>query len=142
MATFGARAAHGCVGRYLAGAAAFALLLPFPVVNNSRCCVQVDILRPLTTAQMAAVAEAVEEHEFASGQDIITQGDRNAKHFYIVVEGTVDVLVDGKAVAKLEGGQFFGERALLVRCASACVRWLVGASEHRACGRLLGDLRD
>jgi len=83
---------------------------------------KVNILKPLTTEQMTSIAEAVTEEEFAEGENIITQGDTDAKHFYIIESGSVDVIVNGNKMVTLTDGQFFGERALLVSYTSSVVR--------------------
>eukprot|EP00750_Incisomonas_marina_P006115 INCI14328.2.p1 GENE.INCI14328.2~~INCI14328.2.p1 ORF type:complete len:691 (-),score=99.74 INCI14328.2:576-2468(-) len=107
---------------------------------------KVDILQPLTMPQMAAVAEAVTQQSFAKGEDIIRQGDPDAKHFYIVISGSVDVLVDGHKQASLGEGQFFGERALLVeeprnatcRCSTAVQCYVLNRHHFES---ILGSLQ-
>jgi CRP-like cAMP-binding protein len=47
------------------------------------------------------------------GKAIVKQGDEGDA-FYVVSEGTLQVDVDGKVVAKLEHGAFFGEIAALL----------------------------
>jgi len=52
------------------------------------------------------------EAPFEDGKEIIVQGEAN-NTFYVIKSGTVSVMQDGKELAKLTAGQFFGERALL-----------------------------
>ena len=46
------------------------------------------------------------------GRELTHQGGRGYE-FIVVLEGTVDVLIDGKVVATCGAGDFFGEMALL-----------------------------
>ena len=50
---------------------------------------------------------------YLPGDDIISQGDTTSREMYLLVRGTVKVLVDEVEVADLEEGSFFGENALL-----------------------------
>ncbi len=57
-----------------------------------------------------------------SGEAVFRQGD-TADRFYVVIDGTVDIEVDGSSVAQLGAGDFFGETALLINsCRTATVR--------------------
>jgi len=53
---------------------------------------------------------------FQQGESILTQGEKG-ESFYILTEGEVEVIVNGKQVAKLKGtaskAEIFGERAIL-----------------------------
>ena len=62
---------------------------------------------------------------FRAGETIIRQGSKETQHFYIVVSGLVDLLVDeedGSRVylASIGPGDYFGERALLVEEENSC----------------------
>lgn len=46
------------------------------------------------------------------GETVLLQGSK-ADHFYIITHGLFDVLVDGKKVAQLKAGDFFGELAFI-----------------------------
>ena len=48
-----------------------------------------------------------------SGDVVVKQGD-DGSAFFIVSDGTLEVLVDDRPVAKLERGAFFGEIAALL----------------------------
>lgn len=49
---------------------------------------------------------------FAAGTAIFRQGDLG-DYMYVIMEGEVDVLVDGKYVRTLKDGEVFGEMALI-----------------------------
>ena len=68
-------------------------------------------------AHMRAVMEAFNSRNVAAEEEIITQGDAG-DHFYVIIEGAFDVLIDTNAgeptkVARLRRGEYFGEIALL-----------------------------
>ena len=58
------------------------------------------------------MALALESESFESGAVIIREGEKG-DNFYIIEDGTVEVQKEGKKVADLSVGQFFGEKALL-----------------------------
>ena len=65
-------------------------------------------LAPDRLAELALAASAVRAHR---GADITRQGDYGDR-FYVALEGSVAITVDGAPVATLEAGDSFGERAL------------------------------
>eukprot|EP00928_Gymnodinium_smaydae_P064186 TRINITY_DN47595_c0_g1_i1.p1 TRINITY_DN47595_c0_g1~~TRINITY_DN47595_c0_g1_i1.p1 ORF type:complete len:788 (-),score=198.12 TRINITY_DN47595_c0_g1_i1:68-2431(-) len=75
----------------------------------------VEVFKSLSEQDHYMVAEAFEETYFAKDEVIIQQGDVG-NVFYVMYEGCVEVVKDGKSVATLDASsapQFFGERALL-----------------------------
>lgn len=58
------------------------------------------------------VGRIVSERMFEQGETIVQQGEIGDT-LYVVVQGTVTVVVDGKEVAKLTEGEHFGELALV-----------------------------
>jgi CRP/FNR family transcriptional regulator, cyclic AMP receptor protein len=79
----------------------------------------VDALAGLTLfgdlgrAQLTAVAHTFSEESFPAGQRILRQGFAGSG-FYVVLDGEVAVRVDGRDVARLGKGDFFGEISLLL----------------------------
>jgi CRP/FNR family cyclic AMP-dependent transcriptional regulator len=61
---------------------------------------------------LAAVAERAIEVEFPADRVIARQGEIGTG-FFVVVEGSVRVVRDGKEVAILRPGEFFGELSVL-----------------------------
>jgi CRP/FNR family transcriptional regulator, cyclic AMP receptor protein len=55
---------------------------------------------------------AGDEHTYEAGEQVITQGDRSAEA-YVILTGRARVVRDGRDVATLGPGQFFGEVAML-----------------------------
>jgi CRP-like cAMP-binding protein len=68
-----------------------------------------DLDRP----QLQAVAHTMSEESFPAGQRILRQGF-SGSGFFIILDGSVDVRVDGVDVANLGKGDFFGEISLLL----------------------------
>jgi CRP-like cAMP-binding protein len=68
-----------------------------------------DLGRP----QLTAVAHIMSEESFPAGQRILRQGFAGSG-FYVILDGEVAVRVDGRDVARLGKGDFFGEISLLL----------------------------
>mmetsp|Transcript_89224 Transcript_89224/g.139628 ORF Transcript_89224/g.139628 Transcript_89224/m.139628 type:complete len:825 (-) Transcript_89224:234-2708(-) len=79
---------------------------------------RVDILTPLSSEEKAKLSRALVEVHFKKGESIIKQGE-DGSAFYILYDGEVSVIKDGKEVTKLDAvpakmtAQFLGEGALL-----------------------------
>ncbi len=74
----------------------------------------VPLLSSLTEAEIGKVADALEAVEFPTNHQVIKQGDPGDS-FYIISDGSAQVLKDGLIVAQLKTGDYFGELALLER---------------------------
>src|SRR5919109_4230516 len=68
-----------------------------------------DLSRP----QLEAVVHTFEEEWFGQGQRILRQGFTGSS-FYVILEGEAMVSVDGRELAKLSRGDFFGEVSALL----------------------------
>ncbi|CAJ1404634.1 unnamed protein product [Effrenium voratum] len=77
---------------------------------------KVEILQPLQDEEKMALAKALTEMSFSKNEVIFQQGEKGDA-FYILIEGQVSVVKDGREVTKLaaspEKASFFGEKALL-----------------------------
>ncbi len=74
---------------------------------------QVEFLAPLKDRAIKALASDMSERSVAAGQDLVTQG-QSAVAFFVILEGTATVTVDGREVTTLKPGDHFGEIAMLV----------------------------
>lgn len=68
-----------------------------------------DLQRP----QLLGVASRFEEAFFAQGARILRQGLSGAA-FYVILDGEASVVIDGRNVATLARGEFFGEVSVLL----------------------------
>jgi CRP/FNR family transcriptional regulator, cyclic AMP receptor protein len=68
-----------------------------------------DLPRP----QLEAVAHTFEEEFFPEGQRILRQGF-SGNNFYVIIDGQAAVRVDGRDLASLGRGDFFGEVSVLL----------------------------
>ena len=71
-----------------------------------------SILGALPPAMRDRLLSAGEKHVFESGETVIRQGERGEDAF-VIVSGFARVVRDGRDVARLGAGQFFGEVAML-----------------------------
>lgn len=67
----------------------------------------------LQTPQLLGVAGAFEETYFPEGEPILRQG-LTGSGFFVILEGTADVIVDGQKRSTLHRGDFFGEVSILL----------------------------
>jgi CRP/FNR family transcriptional regulator, cyclic AMP receptor protein len=67
----------------------------------------------LQTSQLLGVAGLFEEIVFPEGDRILRQG-LTGSGFYVILEGSADVIVDGQQRATLHRGDFFGEVSILL----------------------------
>jgi CRP/FNR family cyclic AMP-dependent transcriptional regulator len=66
----------------------------------------------LSKRELDAVAREVDELDFPAGRVLIRQGEFGHE-FFVIVEGTAEVLQDDAAIAEMGPSDFFGELALL-----------------------------
>ena len=84
----------------------------------------IPLFAGLQADDRARIAAAADEVPVEAGSAIV-EGRDFAYHFYAIVEGTADVLHDGRLLATLGQGDFFGEIGMLVtgrRTASVVAR--------------------
>jgi CRP-like cAMP-binding protein len=67
----------------------------------------------LQTPQLLGVAGTLEETFFQAGERVLRQG-LSATGFYVILEGTADVTIDGTKRSTLQRGDFFGEVSILL----------------------------
>lgn len=66
----------------------------------------------LPPAALVEVARSLRQERIGAGEHVVTQGEPGDR-FFVIDEGTFEVLVDGKAVSSIGPGNYFGERSLL-----------------------------
>lgn len=67
----------------------------------------------LQTSQLLGVAGAFEEVLFPQGERVLRQG-LTGSGFYVILDGSADVIVDGHQRSTLHRGDFFGEMSILL----------------------------
>lgn len=72
----------------------------------------INLFSEISESDLLAVAMQLEEIEYEAGSVVMRQGDL-CTAMYILVEGEVDVEVNGKVVATLKDKNVFGELAAL-----------------------------
>jgi CRP-like cAMP-binding protein len=73
---------------------------------------RVPLFAGLSKKEIRHVASLATAVNLAAGTELTHQGD-HGREFLVVLEGTVDVMIDGETVATCGAGDFFGEIALL-----------------------------
>lgn len=73
---------------------------------------QVPLFAGLSKKDVREISGLATRLDLPEGRELTHQGGRGYE-FIVVLEGTVDVLIDGKVVATCGAGDFFGEMALL-----------------------------
>jgi CRP/FNR family transcriptional regulator, cyclic AMP receptor protein len=66
----------------------------------------------LSKKELSRVAQQVDELDVSSGKELARQGEFG-QEFFVIVEGTAEVVRDDARIAELGPGDFFGEMALL-----------------------------
>jgi CRP-like cAMP-binding protein len=64
--------------------------------------------------ELAAVASVADEIDFPAGKELTREGARG-REFFVLLDGSVDVKRGGRRINRLQGGDFFGEIALISR---------------------------
>jgi len=73
---------------------------------------RIPLFALLSEKDQKHVAQLADEIEASKGTHLVDEG-KFAHEFFVIDEGTADVVHDGKVVATLGPGDFFGEIALL-----------------------------
>ena len=74
---------------------------------------QLALFADLTPAQLEAVAHTHDEDVFAAGERVLRKG-LSGGNFYVILEGEAAVELDGRQLARLGRGDFFGEISALI----------------------------
>jgi predicted MFS family arabinose efflux permease len=118
VALTGNRGAFVCLAVLLPASALVALravlgadAVALPVVELARLRA-LPIFAPLDAATLEGLARCLEPLEVTAGTPVVREGELGDR-FYVVVDGELDVTVDGEEVGHLARGDCFGEIALL-----------------------------
>jgi len=72
----------------------------------------VPLWSEVATGRLLEIAEAMRVEDVSPGEVVVRQGEQGDR-FYVIVQGSFEVLVDGEFDRRLGPGDYFGERALL-----------------------------
>lgn len=73
----------------------------------------VDFLRDLPVSRAKSLLQVAHRLQLPAGERIVTQGMRGDS-FYIIVNGTVEIVKDGVPLKRYRAGDYFGEMAILL----------------------------
>ena len=77
-----------------------------------RLIAKVPLFSGCSKRELAQIAGLADEIALPAGRTLIREGKRG-REFFVLVDGSVEVTRDGKHLRTLEGGDFFGEIALV-----------------------------
>jgi CRP-like cAMP-binding protein len=81
-------------------------------MTNEEFLARVPIFESCTADEVSSIAAVAQEHTYAPGQIIVTQGTPG-QAFYLITEGRVAIERDGAVLGAFVAGDFFGEMSLL-----------------------------
>jgi CRP/FNR family cyclic AMP-dependent transcriptional regulator len=73
---------------------------------------QVRLFSACTKKELALLGKATDEVSVPAGREVVTEGTIGHE-FFLILEGSASVIRNGKKIATLGPGQYFGEMALL-----------------------------
>jgi CRP-like cAMP-binding protein len=73
---------------------------------------KVPLFAHCTKRELALVAATADEIDLAEGKELTREG-APGREFFVLVDGTADVLKKGRRINRLKAGDFFGEIALV-----------------------------
>ena len=73
---------------------------------------EVPLFSGLSESQLTDILKVAGKRVFEAGTPIVRQGKETNAAFFLILDGQVEVSRDGRPLAKLDGGQFFGEMSL------------------------------
>ena len=73
---------------------------------------QVPLFCRLSKGELARIGQLADEVDLPPGQTLTTEGSRG-REFFVLLEGSAEVQRGGRRIATMQGGDFFGEIALL-----------------------------
>lgn len=73
---------------------------------------QVPLFCRLSKGELARIGQLADEVDLPPGKTLTTEGSRG-REFFVLLEGSAEVQRGGRRIATMQGGDFFGEIALL-----------------------------
>ena len=74
---------------------------------------RVPLFSDLSQRQLKKLARGFREREVKPGTPVMREGEKSGISFFVIVDGKATVSSDGKQVAELGPGDYFGELALI-----------------------------
>jgi CRP-like cAMP-binding protein len=74
---------------------------------------RVPLFSELSQRQLRRLGRDFKERTFRPGTEIVRQGQMSGVDFFVIADGEVSVIRDGREVARLGPGDHFGEMALI-----------------------------
>ncbi len=86
------------------------------MIDNPDLLGQISLFDGLTREELVALGSHMRETHFAAGDVVVREGTRGARvlAFFVILDGTVTVSVEGEQRATLSSGDYFGEIGLLL----------------------------
>jgi CRP-like cAMP-binding protein len=75
---------------------------------------RVPLFSSASKQELEEIAKLADEIDLPEGRAVISEGE-TGREFFVLVEGTADVVRGGKKVASIGPGDFFGEIALIAK---------------------------
>jgi CRP/FNR family transcriptional regulator, cyclic AMP receptor protein len=72
----------------------------------------IPLFESLSTKELREVAQRADEIDLAEGAELVRQGEF-AYEFFVLLEGSAEVVRDGDCIAVLGSGDFLGEMGIL-----------------------------
>ena len=72
----------------------------------------VPLFAELSDKDLRRLEDSMHEKTYAEGRQVVTQGE-SGLGFFVILDGTATVTVDGGGTRELRAGDYFGEMALL-----------------------------
>jgi CRP/FNR family transcriptional regulator, cyclic AMP receptor protein len=109
----------------------------------------IALFERLSKAQLAEVARQADEIDVEAGKRLVSQG-RFGYEFFVIQDGTAEVVRGDQHIADLGPGDFFGEMALLgdtvrtadVICSSPMTAMVMTDAAFRSLKRRMPDVAD
>jgi CRP-like cAMP-binding protein len=73
---------------------------------------QVPLFCRLSKGELARIGQLADEVDLPPGKTLTTEGSRG-REFFVLLEGSAEVQRGGRRIATMQGGDFFGEIALV-----------------------------